>query len=251
MEVRVRLFAALRERAGTDEIAVELPEGARVNDALARLGGLIDGIPVVMAINREYAESDALLAPGDEVALIPPVSGGAVAALHIRVTDEPLVLDDLIERVRDPRAGAITTFLGVTREVPELEYEAYVEMAHREIAEIVSRATERHRLCAAAVEHRIGTVALSSGRAEISMADSPVAAYQVKQSSGAFKLVGPTYGTAPYGLALPKKSGLAPAVLAALKVLMSNGTYASILSKWGIQSGALPASQVKIDGAAS
>lgn len=94
-------------------------------------------------------------------------------------------------------------------------------------------------------------LALSSGRAQLSMADSPVAAYQVKQSHGTFKLVGPTYGTAPYGLALPKTSGLAPAVLAALKELMSNGTYTSILSKWGIQSGALPASQVKINGATS
>lgn len=94
-------------------------------------------------------------------------------------------------------------------------------------------------------------LALSSGRAEISMADSPVAAYQVKQSHGAFKLVGPTYGTAPYGLALPKASGLAPAVLAALKVLEKNGTYMSILTKWGIQSGALPASEMKINGATS
>jgi polar amino acid transport system substrate-binding protein len=94
-------------------------------------------------------------------------------------------------------------------------------------------------------------LALSSGRAEISMADSPVAAYQVKQSNGAFKVVGPEYGTAPYGLALPKASGLAPAVLAALKVLEKNGTYMSILTKWGIQSGALPASEMKINGATS
>jgi polar amino acid transport system substrate-binding protein len=94
-------------------------------------------------------------------------------------------------------------------------------------------------------------LALSSGRAQISMADSPVAAYQVKQSHGTFKLVGQTYGTAPYGLALPKASGLAPAVLAALKVLEKNGTYMSILTKWGIQSGALPASEMKINGATS
>ncbi len=94
-------------------------------------------------------------------------------------------------------------------------------------------------------------LALSSGRAQISMADSPVAAYQVKQSNGAFKLVGPTYGTAPYGLALPKTSGLAPAVLAALKLLVANGTYSSILAHWGIQSGALPVSQMKINGATS
>jgi molybdopterin synthase catalytic subunit len=161
MEVRVRLFAALRERAGADEIAVQLPEGARVGDALTHLGGLIDGVPVVMAVNREYTDPDAVLNAGDEVALIPPVSGGSIGSLHVRVTDQPLSLDDLVERVRDPRAGAITTFLGVTREVAELDYEAYVEMAEREIAEIVRRAIERHGLCAAAAAHRIGTVPLS------------------------------------------------------------------------------------------
>jgi polar amino acid transport system substrate-binding protein len=94
-------------------------------------------------------------------------------------------------------------------------------------------------------------LALSSGRAQVSMADSPVAAYQVKQSHGTFKITGQTFGTAPYGLALPKTSGLAPAVLAAMKVLISNGTYMQILTKWGIQSGAIPASQVKINGGTS
>jgi polar amino acid transport system substrate-binding protein len=94
-------------------------------------------------------------------------------------------------------------------------------------------------------------LALSSGRAQVSMADSPVAAYQVKQSNGVFKLVGQTYGTAPYGLAVPKSSGLAVPVLAALKVLMQNGTYMSILTKWGIASGAISPSQVKINGATS
>lgn len=94
-------------------------------------------------------------------------------------------------------------------------------------------------------------LALSSGRAQLSMADSPVAAYQVKQSNGVFKITGQTYGTAPYGLAIPKKSGLAPAVLAALKALQSNGTYAKILKKWGIQAGAIPASAMKMNGATS
>ncbi|HXO07323.1 MAG TPA: ABC transporter substrate-binding protein [Solirubrobacteraceae bacterium] len=94
-------------------------------------------------------------------------------------------------------------------------------------------------------------LALNSGRAQVSMADSPVAAYQVKQSHGAFKLVGQTYGTAPYGLAIPKHSGLAPAVLAGVKALIKDGTYNQILTKWGITSGALPASQVKINGAIS
>ena len=92
-------------------------------------------------------------------------------------------------------------------------------------------------------------LALSSGRAQLSMADSPVADYQVKQSNGTFKLIGQSYGTAPYGLALPKSANTAPAVLAALKVLESDGTYMSILSKWGIQGGAIPASEMKINGA--
>ncbi len=94
-------------------------------------------------------------------------------------------------------------------------------------------------------------LALSSGRAQLVMADSPVAAYAIKKSNGQFKITGQTYGTAPYGLAIPKNSGLDQAVLAALKVLMSNGTYSSIMAKWGLQSGAIPASQVKINGATS
>jgi len=82
-------------------------------------------------------------------------------------------------------------------------------------------------------------LALSSGRASVSMADSPVAAYQVKQSAGKFKLTGQTYGTAPYGIAVPKSDGsLDKAILAALKDLVSNGKYAAILKTWGVQSGA-------------
>lgn len=161
MEVRVRLFAALRDRAGADEVTLELPDGARVDDALVRLGPLTDGVPVVMAVNREYADRARVLEPHDELALIPPVSGGSVAAVHVRVTDQPLELDDLVRRIRDPRAGAVVAFLGVTRQVPELEYEAYVEMAEREMSEIVARAIERHGLTAAAAEHRVGTVPLS------------------------------------------------------------------------------------------
>lgn len=161
MQVRIRLFAALRERAGAGEIELELPEGARVSDALAELAPLTDGVPVVMAVNQEYAEAEAELSSGDELALIPPVSGGSVSALHARVTGEPLSLERIVALVRDPRAGAIVTFEGVTREVAELEYEAYAPMAERQIAEIVAAAIERHGLCAAAAEHRVGTVSLS------------------------------------------------------------------------------------------
>jgi polar amino acid transport system substrate-binding protein len=92
-------------------------------------------------------------------------------------------------------------------------------------------------------------LALASGRAQVGMADSPVAAYQVKQSKGEFKLVGKAYGTAPYGIAVPKGSGMAPPILAALKVLMADGKYLAILKSWGIASGAI--SDPKINGATS
>src|SRR5579875_2505943 len=163
MRVTVRLFAGLRERAGAGEVTLELSEGARVADALRAVGGLTDGISVVMAVNREYAEESQPLHAGDELALIPPVSGGAERreTIHVRVSGEPLSLDPLLAFVRDPRAGAVVTFAGVTREVPALEYEAYAEMAVPEMEAILRQAIARHGLCAAAVEHRTGTVALS------------------------------------------------------------------------------------------
>ncbi len=161
MHVRVRLFAALRERAGSEEVEVELPEGARVADVLERLRALTEGTPVVMAVNQEYADAGSPLHAGDELALIPPVSGGSVGALHIRITDERLQAAELIDRVRDARAGAVVVFEGVTREVDQLEYQAYAEMAGRRMGEIVSQALQRHGLCAVAAEHRVGIVPLS------------------------------------------------------------------------------------------
>lgn len=189
----MRLFAALRERAGTDELELELPDGARVADALEQMDRLTDGVPVVMAVNREYADPAMTLEAGDEVALIPPVSGGAVRTLHTRITDEPLNLDRLVERVSDPRAGAVVTFLGVTREVPALDYEAYTEMAERQMAEIVGRAIDRHHLCAAAAEHRIGTVPLS----EASVAIAVSAPHRDAAFAGAREIIDEVKARAP------------------------------------------------------
>ena len=162
MQVTVRLFAMLRERAGQPEVTLELPDGARVADALAELRGLAEGLPLVMAVNREYADEGRVLDPGDELALIPPVSGGSTrAAPWARVSAEPLELDSLAARVRDPRAGAVVTFAGITREVERLEYEAYAQMAEARLAAIAAEAVDRHGLCAVAIEHRIGEVPLS------------------------------------------------------------------------------------------
>jgi molybdopterin synthase catalytic subunit len=193
MEVTVRLFAMLRERAGAREVTLELPDGARVGDAIAALGDVADGVPVVMAVNREYAPEDAVLDPGDELALIPPVSGGAMAVAHARVTEEPLSLDALAQRVRDPRAGAVVTFQGVTREVERLDYEAYVEMAEERIARIVTEAIDRHGLCAAAAEHRVGAVALS----EASVAVAASAPHRGEAFAGARELIDRIKAEAP------------------------------------------------------
>jgi len=92
-------------------------------------------------------------------------------------------------------------------------------------------------------------LALSSGRAEVSMADSPVAGYQVKQSNGQFALTGQSYGIVPYGIAIPKGSGMAQPVLDAVKELMKDGVYTAILTTWGVQAGAITDSQ--INGAVS
>lgn len=169
MQVTVRLFAGLRERAGADQVELELPDGARVRDALSEMAPLTAGLAVVMAVNREYADAEQPLGAGDELALIPPVSGGAVGTAHVRMTDQPLRLDRLLELVSDPRAGAVTTFLGVTRDVAALEYEAYAEMAERQLAEIVQKAIDTHGLCAAAAEHRTGVVPLSEASVAIAV----------------------------------------------------------------------------------
>lgn len=164
MTVRVRLFAVLRERAGSDELELELEEGATVADAIERLssseplGETLARLPVRMALNRDYASPEAPLRPGDELALIPPISGGA--ALRVRVSEEPLSLAELCETVADPRAGAVVAFQGVTREVERLDYEAYREMAEERIAAILAECAERHELLAAAAEHRVGAVPL-------------------------------------------------------------------------------------------
>ena len=162
MKVTVRLFAGLRERAGGQHVDVELPDGASVGELLAAMEttpvGRLEPGQCVVAINREYAAASEIVRAEDEVALIPPVSGGAEP--RVRVTDEPLDVAALSAAVRDPRAGAVVVFEGVTRDVPELDYEAYAEMALEKLRAIAAEEAARHALCAAAIEHRVGTVPL-------------------------------------------------------------------------------------------
>jgi molybdopterin synthase catalytic subunit len=161
MEVTVKLFAVLRERAGAGELMLELPEGARVQDALDSLAEIARGVPVVMAVNREYADADVVLFADDELALVPPVSGGETVLVHVRVTENPLSVDALAGLVRNPAAGAVVVFEGVTRQVEALEYEAYAQMAEERIAQILADVKNRHALAAVAAEHRVGLVPLS------------------------------------------------------------------------------------------
>jgi MoaE-MoaD fusion protein len=162
MTVRVRLFAVLRQRAGRESVEIEVESGATVADAMDALSsepglaGVLDRIPVRMAVNRDYAEPETKLAAGDELALVPPVSGGA--PIHVRVGAEPISLEAVAARVVDPSAGAVVTFQGFPRDVPRLDYEAYTEMAEERIGAILTECVERHGLIAAAAEHRTGPV---------------------------------------------------------------------------------------------
>jgi MoaE-MoaD fusion protein len=157
--VRVRLFAALRERAGWSER--ELDGVTRVADVWPALGLGNEPPGLLYAVNREYAPPDRELADGDEVALIPPVSGGA-----FRLSDAPLSLDAVVDEVRADEAGAIATFIGTTRvhsrgrTVTHLEYEAYQGMAEGVMAQIAAELKGRYELCDVAIHHRVGRVGI-------------------------------------------------------------------------------------------
>ena len=159
MRVRVRLFAALRERAGSGSVDVELPEDAVVGDVWAALGLGDEPAGLLYALNRGYSEKTAPLSPGDEVAVIPPVSGGGFA-----LSEEPLSLEAVAAEVKADEAGAIATFVGTTRarsrgrDVLYLEYEAYEGMAEQVMADLAATLRTRHELCDVAIHHRVGRV---------------------------------------------------------------------------------------------
>ena len=168
MRVHVRLFAGLRERAGWSSREVE---ASTVADVWPALGLGEEPAGLLYAVNRRYAEADHRLADGDEIALIPPVSGGA-----FRVTAEPLSLEAVVDEVADESAGAVATFLGTVRResrgrtVLYLEYEAYAEMAEDVMAQIAAELERRYELWSVAIHHRAGRVEI--GEASVAIAVS-------------------------------------------------------------------------------
>ena len=159
MQVRVRLFAALRERAGSGNVDLDLPEGAAVADVWPALSLGEEPPGILFAVNRAYAERAHELQAGDEVALIPPVSGGS-----FRLSEQPLSLEAVVDEVRRDEAGAIATFVGTTRrrsrdrDVLHLEYEAYEGMAEQVMEQLAEQLKGRHDLNEIAIHHRVGRV---------------------------------------------------------------------------------------------
>ena len=168
MHVTVRLFAGLRERAGWSSREIDVATLGDVWPALD-LGAEPPGL--LYAVNREYVEPGHELADGDEVALIPPVSGGSFL-----LVEGPLDVAAVVHEVEDPEAGAIASFVGTVRrrsrerDVLHLEYEAYEEMAEPMLARLGEALTERHGLCAVAIHHRLGRVEI--GQASVVIAVS-------------------------------------------------------------------------------
>jgi molybdopterin synthase catalytic subunit len=157
MTVTVRLFAGLRERAGWSR--KELDGVQRVADVWPALELGDEPTGMLVAVNRSYAEPEQTLADGDEVAFIPPVSGGAC-----RLSEDPLDLLAPVHEVQTDDAGAIATFVGTTRaqsrgrSVVHLDYEAYPEMAEEMMASLAGELKKRYGLCDVAIHHRVGRV---------------------------------------------------------------------------------------------
>jgi molybdopterin synthase catalytic subunit len=170
MRVVVKLFAGLRERAGTGERVLELPEGARAAAVWRELELGAEPPGLLYAVNRVYADGEHALTDGDEVALIPPVSGGGFL-----LTEQPLSLDAAVDEVRDVGAGAIATFIGTVRnesrgrDVRFLEYEAYAEMATDVMSQLAAKLKERYDLHEIAIHHRTGRVEIGEASVVIAV----------------------------------------------------------------------------------
>jgi len=177
MQITLKFFAVVRERLGKSEMTLDLPEGSTVADARTRVDEMAgDAAPLVqrsmVMLNQEYAGPEETLSDGDEIAFIPPVSGGD----HFKVHADPLDTQAIAASVEDPGAGAIVTFAGVVRDnargrkVLWLDYEAYPEAAEKMLARIGEEMREKWPVLKVAIEHRTGR--LNIGEASVVIAVS-------------------------------------------------------------------------------
>jgi molybdopterin synthase catalytic subunit/molybdopterin converting factor small subunit len=168
MRVKVKLFAGLREHAGWSER--DFDDITHVEDVWPALSLGPEPAGLLYAVNKEYVERGHELSEGDEVAVIPPVSGGS-----FRLSADALSLDAVVDEVRSDRAGAIATFVGTTRvesrgrTVEHLDYEAYEGMAEQVMAEIADELKQRYDLCDIAIHHRTGRVEIGDASVVIAI----------------------------------------------------------------------------------
>ncbi len=183
MHIKLRFFASLRERLGRSEDSCEVPEGATVRTVWETLKQEQPALVEVerslaFAVAQEYVDGDHPLRDNDELAFIPPVSGGVLtdSRLSCRITQDPIRLDELTAFVADPGAGAMATFVGTTRDTNEgrrvvrLEYECYPGMAEKEMEKIGQEVLERWPVKKVAMLHRLGRVDI--GEASVAIAVS-------------------------------------------------------------------------------
>ncbi|TPV92531.1 MAG: molybdopterin converting factor subunit 1 [Myxococcales bacterium FL481] len=185
MNVRLMLFAGLRQRAGTDQLNIQLPSGATVAQLRGHLAREVPELAGPLeacrfAVNCEFADDNTPVPPDAEVAVIPPVSGGhdgtELRADHCRLTDKPLELGQVLAAVEHADAGGVTSFVGNVRRhsrgkvVEYLEYEAYAPMAVREMESIARALEQRHIGVRVCIHHRIGR--LEIGEAAVMIAAS-------------------------------------------------------------------------------
>ena len=180
MNVHVRLFASYREAAGVGHLQLEMPPGSTVKDVIAEIARrhplITEGRKVVIAKNRDYVAAEEPVSDGDEIALIPPVSGGEntlstaarrkAPAPSIHISHSRLSVDDAIAAGSDTRWGGVVVFLGTVRDasrgkrVTHLEYEAYIEMAEAKMREIAEGLERKHAPCRVVMHHRVGDLAI-------------------------------------------------------------------------------------------
>mgnify|MGYP001571652632 CR=1 FL=1 len=181
MKVTIFLFALYREKAGRNRLEVDLPEGATAGDAVRRvardvppLGPLL--ATAALAVNTEYAGPDTRLRDGDELALIPPVSGGATRAAAVSITDQPINVQAAIAGLVRPTDGALVVFQGVVRDFTDgrrllyMDYEAYRPMAEKMLWHIAEEVRAQFRVDDVAIVHRVGRLAVGEASLLVAVA---------------------------------------------------------------------------------